>query len=110
MNFVFISPNFPTIYSKFVKALKANKHIVGFMGDGINDAPAMRAADIAISVDTAVDIAKESADVILLEKDLEILGNGALQGRRTFANIMKYIKISLSSNFGNMLSMLVAAC
>lgn len=100
----------PEQKANIVKALKANKHVVGFMGDGINDAPAMRAADIAISVDTAVDIAKESADVILLEKDLEILGNGALQGRRTFANIMKYIKISLSSNFGNMLSMLIAAC
>lgn len=100
----------PEQKATIVRALRANKHVVGFMGDGINDAPAMRAADIAISVDTAVDIAKESADVILLEKDLEILGNGALQGRRTFANIMKYIKISLSSNFGNMLSMLVAAC
>ncbi|MCQ2956889.1 MAG: HAD-IC family P-type ATPase [Mycoplasmoidaceae bacterium] len=99
----------PEQKANIVLALKANKHVVGYMGDGINDAPAMRAADIAISVDTAVDIAKESADVILLEKDLEILGNGALQGRRTFANIMKYIKISLSSNFGNMLSMLVAA-
>lgn len=100
----------PEQKANIVLALKANKHVVGFMGDGINDAPAMRAADIAISVDTAVDIAKESADVILLEKDLEILGNGALQGRRTFANIMKYIKISLSSNFGNMLSLLIAAC
>jgi len=100
----------PEEKASVVKALKANKHVVGFMGDGINDAPAMRAADIAISVDTAVDIAKESADVILLEKDLNILGNGAMQGRKTFANIMKYIKISLSSNFGNMLSMLVAAC
>lgn len=99
----------PEQKANIVSAIKANKHVVGFMGDGINDAPAMRAADIAISVDTAVDIAKESADVILLEKDLEILGNGALQGRRTFANIMKYIKISLSSNFGNMLSMLIAA-
>ncbi|MCQ3907931.1 MAG: magnesium-translocating P-type ATPase [Mycoplasmoidaceae bacterium] len=100
----------PEQKANIVNAIKANKHVVGYMGDGINDAPAMRAADIAISVDTAVDIAKESADVILLEKDLEILGNGALQGRRTFANIMKYIKISLSSNFGNMLSMLIAAC
>jgi len=100
----------PEQKASIVKALKANKHVVGFMGDGINDAPAMRAADIAISVDSAVDIAKESADVILLEKDLNILGQGAMQGRVTFANIMKYIKISLSSNFGNMLSMLIAAC
>jgi Mg2+-importing ATPase len=67
-------------------------------------------ADIAISVDSAVDIAKESADVILLEKNLDILGHGCIQGRKTFTNIMKYIKISLSSNFGNMLSILIAAC
>ncbi|MCQ2747952.1 MAG: HAD-IC family P-type ATPase [Mycoplasmoidaceae bacterium] len=100
----------PEQKASIVRAFKSNKHVVGYMGDGINDAPAMRAADIAISVDTAVDIAKESADVILLEKDLEILGNGTLQGRRTFTNIMKYIKISLSSNFGNMLSILIAAC
>ncbi len=100
----------PEQKANIVKALKANGHVVGYMGDGINDAPAMRAADIAISVDTAVDIAKESADVLLLEKDLNILGNGAMLGRKTFANIMKYIKISLSSNFGNMLSILIAAC
>lgn len=100
----------PEQKANIVKALKANGHVVGYMGDGINDAPAMRAADIAISVDTAVDIAKESADVLLLEKDLNILGNGAIQGRKTFANVMKYIKISLSSNFGNMLSFLIAAC
>lgn len=93
-----------------VRALKANNNVVGYMGDGINDAPAMIEADIAISVDSAVDIAKESADVILLEKDLDILGHGCIQGRKTFTNIMKYIKISLSSNFGNMLSILIAAC
>lgn len=92
-----------------VKVIKTNKHVVGFLGDGINDTPAMKAADIAISVDSGVDIAKESADVILLEKDLSILGNGVIQGRKTFANIMKYIKIAISSNFGNMLSLLIAS-
>lgn len=100
----------PEQKASIVKALKVNGHVVGYMGDGINDAPAMRASDIAISVDTAVDIAKESADVLLLEKDLNILADGAMLGRKTFANIMKYIKISLSSNFGNMLSFLIAAC
>lgn len=92
-----------------VKVIKTNKHVVGFLGDGINDTPAMKAADIAISVDSGVDIAKESADVILLEKNLSILGNGVIQGRKTFANIMKYIKIAISSNFGNMLSLLIAS-
>lgn len=94
---------------RVVKAIKKNKHVVGFMGDGINDAPAMRAADISISVDTAVDIAKECADVILLEKDLTILSNGCVEGRKTYANIIKYIKMTISSNFGNMLSMLIAS-
>lgn len=99
----------PEQKSRVVLALKSNKHIVGFMGDGINDAPAMKAADLAISVDTAVDIAKESADIILLEKDLMILEQGVIQGRKTYANIVKYIKITVSSNFGNMLSMLIAS-
>ncbi len=80
-----------------------------FLGDGINDAPAMKVADIGISVDTAVDIAKESADVILLEKDLTILERGLLSGRETFGNIMKYIKATASSNFGNMFSVLIAS-
>ncbi len=100
----------PEQKAMIVRALKANNNVVGYMGDGINDAPAMVEADIAISVDSAVDIAKESADVILLEKNLDILGHGCIQGRKTFTNIMKYIKISLSSNFGNMLSILIAAC
>jgi Mg2+-importing ATPase len=99
----------PEQKSRVVYAIKANKHVVGFMGDGINDAAAMRAADISISVDTAVDIAKETADVILLEKDLTILGHGCVEGRKTYCNIIKYIKITVSSNFGNMLSMLVAS-
>jgi Mg2+-importing ATPase len=92
-----------------VEAIKNNKHVVGFMGDGINDAAAMRTADLGISVDTAVDVAKESADIILLEKDLTFLGNGCVEGRKTYANIIKYIKMTVSSNFGNMLSMLVAS-
>jgi Mg2+-importing ATPase len=94
---------------RVVDAIKANKHIVGFMGDGINDAGAMRTADLGISVDTAVDVAKESADIILMEKDLTILGNGCIEGRKTYANIIKYIKMTVSSNFGNMLSILVAS-
>jgi Mg2+-importing ATPase len=94
---------------RVVEAIKANKHVVGFMGDGINDAAAMRTADLGISVDTAVDVAKESADIILMEKDLTILGNGCVEGRKTYANIIKYIKMTVSSNFGNMLSMLVAS-
>ena len=79
------------------------------MGDGINDAPALRAADVGISVDTAVDIAKESADVILLEKDLLVLEEGVLEGRKVFANILKYIRMGASSNFGNMFSVLGAS-
>ena len=99
----------PEQKSRIVLAIKANKHIVGYMGDGINDAAAMRAADIGISVDTAVDIAKESADIILLKKDLRILEHGVVEGRKTFCNIIKYIKMTVSSNFGNMLSVLFAA-
>ena len=95
--------------ARLTTALRQNGHTVGFLGDGINDAPAMKVADIGISVDTAVDIAKESADVILLEKDLTILERGLLSGRETFGNIMKYIKATASSNFGNMFSVLVAS-
>jgi len=99
----------PNQKAKVITALQANGRAVGFMGDGINDAPAMRKADIAISVDTAVDIAKEAADAILMEKDLMVLEDGILEGRRTFGNIIKYIKMTASSNFGNMFSVL-AAC
>ncbi|MDE6476683.1 MAG: HAD-IC family P-type ATPase [Mycoplasmoidaceae bacterium] len=99
----------PEQKERVVLAIKSNKHIVGYMGDGINDAPAMRAADIAISVDTAVDIAKECADIILLEKNLMVLENGIIEGRKTFANIIKYIKMTVSSNFGNILSILIAS-
>ena len=104
--FAKLSPNQKT---RIVTALRENGHTVGFLGDGINDAGAMRAADVGISVDTAVDIAKESADIILLEKDLMVLEGGVLEGRKTFGNIIKYIKMTTSSNFGNMLSVLVAS-
>jgi Mg2+-importing ATPase len=91
-----------------VRALRASGHVTGFLGDGINDAPALRAADIGISVDSAVDIAKEAADIILLEKSLLVLEEGVVEGRRTFANMLKYIKMTASSNFGNVFSVLVA--
>ena len=94
---------------RIVRALQSKNHVVGFMGDGINDAPALRAADVGISVDTAVDIAKESADAILLEKSLLVLEEGVLEGRKVFANILKYIRMGASSNFGNMFSVLGAS-
>jgi len=99
----------PAHKKRVVQALQKNKHVVGFMGDGINDAPALRAADVGISVDTAVDIAKESADMILLEKDLMVLEEGVLEGRKVFVNILKYIRMGASSNFGNMFSVLGAS-
>ena len=99
----------PSQKARIVEAMRAQGFTVGFMGDGINDAPALRAADVGISVHTAVDIAKESADIILLDKDLTVLEGGVMEGRRTFVNTMKYIKITASSNFGNMFSVLVAS-
>ena len=99
----------PAHKKRVVQALQRNQHVVGFMGDGINDAPALRAADVGISVDTAVDIAKESADMILLEKDLMVLEEGVLEGRKVFVNILKYIRMGASSNFGNMFSVLGAS-
>ncbi len=99
----------PMQKSRIVTLLQEEGHTVGFMGDGINDAAALKTADVGISVDTAVDIAKESADIILLEKDLNILRTGVVYGRNTFGNIVKYIKMTTSSNFGNMLSMLGAS-
>ncbi|GAB3627746.1 magnesium-translocating P-type ATPase [Pandoraea terrae] len=99
----------PAHKERIVRVLRANGHVVGFMGDGINDAPALRAADIGISVDTAVDIAKEAADLILLEKSLMVLEQGVIEGRRTFANMLKYIKMTASSNFGNVFSVLIAS-
>lgn len=99
----------PQQKARIVDALKKNDHTVGFMGDGINDAAAMKVADVGISVDTAVDIAKESADIILLEKDLMILEQGVIEGRKIFGNIIKYIKMTASSNFGNMFSVVLAS-
>ncbi|MCW1249954.1 magnesium-translocating P-type ATPase [Acaricomes phytoseiuli] len=99
----------PMQKARIVEQLQRAGHTVGFMGDGINDAAALRAADVGISVDTAVDIARESADIILLEKDLMVLEAGIQEGRRTFGNIMKYLKMTASSNFGNMFSILVAS-
>jgi Mg2+-importing ATPase len=94
----------PAQKTRVVSALKNNGHVVGFLGDGINDAPSLKNADVGLSVDNAVDVAKESADMILLQKDLKVLHDGVLEGRRTFANTMKYIMMGVSSNFGNMLS------
>ena len=99
----------PAHKKRVVQALQKKGHVVGFMGDGINDAPALRAADVGISVDTAVDIAKESADMILLEKNLMVLEEGVLEGRKVFVNILKYIRMGASSNFGNMFSVLGAS-
>jgi len=99
----------PSHKERIVRALKARGHVTGFMGDGINDAPALRAADIGISVDSAVDIAKEAADIILLEKSLLVLEEGVIEGRRTFGNMLKYIKMTASSNFGNVFSVLIAS-
>jgi Mg2+-importing ATPase len=92
-----------------IRALQRSGHVVGFMGDGINDAPALKAADVGISVDSAVDVAKEAADIILLEKSLTVLDDGILEGRRVFANIIKYIRMGASSNFGNMFSVVGAS-
>jgi len=99
----------PAHKQRIIKALQSKGHVVGFLGDGINDAPALRTADVGISVDTAVDIAKESADAILLEKSLMVLEEGVQEGRKVFANILKYIRMGASSNFGNMFSVLGAS-
>jgi Mg2+-importing ATPase len=99
----------PSHKQRVVKALQKRGNVVGFMGDGINDAPALRAADVGISVDNAVDIAKESADMILLEKNLMVLEEGVLEGRKVFVNILKYIRMGASSNFGNMFSVIGAS-
>jgi Mg2+-importing ATPase len=99
----------PMQKSRVIRALQKNGHTVGYLGDGINDAAALKDADVGISVDTAVDIAKESADIILLEKSLLVLEEAVIEGRKTFANIIKYIKMTASSNFGNVFSVLVAS-
>jgi Mg2+-importing ATPase len=99
----------PQQKERIVRALQRTGHAVGYLGDGINDAPALRAADIGISVDRAVDVARENADIVLLEPDLGILVRGVEEGRRTFANTLKYISITMSANFGNMASMALVA-
>jgi P-type Mg2+ transporter len=99
----------PSQKERVILALKARGHVVGYLGDGINDAPSLHAADVGLSVDSAVDVAKEAADMILLDHDLQVLHDGVLEGRRTFGNIMKYIMMGTSSNFGNMFSMAGAA-
>ncbi len=99
----------PSHKQRVIRALQSKGHVVGFLGDGINDAPALKASDVGISVDSAVDIAKESADMILLEKSLMVLEEGVMEGRKVFANILKYIRMGASSNFGNMFSVLGAS-
>jgi Mg2+-importing ATPase len=99
----------PEQKERIVIALKSSKHIVGFLGDGINDAPALHAADVGISVDGAVDVAKEAAQVLLLESELNVLAKGVYEGRRTLANTLKYVFVSISANFGYMLSMAIAS-
>ena len=95
----------PNQKERIILALKKAGHVVGYMGDGINDASALHAADVGISVDSAVDVAKEAADIVLLEKDLEVLVAGIQEGRKTFANTLKYVFMATSANFGNMFSM-----
>jgi len=99
----------PAHREHIIRALQSKGHVVGFMGDGINDAPALKAGDVGISVDSAVDIAKESSDIILLENSLLILEQGVVEGRKVFGNIIKYIKMAASSNFGNMFSVVGAS-
>ena len=99
----------PADKQRIIKVLQGKGHVVGYMGDGINDAPALRVADVGISVDSAVDIAKEAADIILLEKSLMVLEEGVIEGRKVFANIVKYVRMGASSNFGNMFSVLGAS-
>ena len=99
----------PLQKKRIVETYQELGHVVGYMGDGINDAPPLKQADVGISVDTAVDIAKEVADIILLEKDLNVLDEGVIEGRKTFANMNKYLKMAISGNFGNMISVLVAS-
>jgi Mg2+-importing ATPase len=99
----------PVQKERIIRALRASGSVVGYMGDGINDAPALHAADVGISVDTAVDVAKEAAAIVLLDKDLGVLLDGVHEGRRTFANTMKYVRVTTSASFGNVLSMAIAS-
>ena len=99
----------PIQKARIVRLLRDSNNVVGYMGDGINDSPSLTNSDVSVSVDTAVDIAKESADIILLEKDLNVLLDGVTEGRRTFANLMKYIKLAVSFNFGEVISVVIAS-
>jgi Mg2+-importing ATPase len=99
----------PAHKQRIIRGLQHKQHVVGFMGDGINDAPALHVADVGISVDSAVDIAKAAAAVILLEKDLMVLEAGVIEGRKVFVNILKYVRMGASSNFGNMFSVIGAS-
>ena len=99
----------PDDKARIIRALQTRGHVVGFMGDGINDAAALRVADVGVSVDTGVDVAKDAASIVLLEKNLLVLRDGILEGRKVFANILKYIRMGASSNFGNMFSVLGAS-
>ena len=99
----------PIQKARIVRLLKESGNVVGYMGDGINDAPSLTNSDVGVSVDTAVDIAKETADIILLEKDLNVLLDGVIEGRRTFGNLMKYIKMAVSFNFGEVMSVIIAS-
>ena len=94
----------PIQKDRIITLLKRNGHVVGYMGDGINDAPSLKTSDVGVSVDNAVDVARESADIILSRNDLTVLAEGVLEGRKTFGNTMKYIMLGVSSNFGNMFS------
>src|SRR6185503_6613217 len=95
--------------TRIIRALQARGHAVGFIGDGVNDAPAIRAAEVGVSVDSATDVARSAADIIMLSQDLGVLADGVEEGRRTFSNILKYVRMGTSSNFGNMLSMALAS-
>jgi P-type Mg2+ transporter len=95
----------PAQKNRIILALKHRSHVVGFMGDGINDAPSLHAADVGISVSSAVDVAKDAADIILLEQGLRVMHSGIIEGRKAFGNVMKYLLMGTSSNFGNMFSM-----
>jgi Mg2+-importing ATPase len=99
----------PAQKNRIILALKSRRHVVGYLGDGINDAPALHSADVGVSVDSAADVAREAADLILTRHDLRVLHDGVLEGRRTFANVRKYIMMGTSSNFGNMFSMAAAS-
>jgi Mg2+-importing ATPase len=99
----------PMQKERVVKCLKANGHVVGYMGDGVNDAQSLHASDVGISVNTATDIAKESSDIILLEQSLDVIYNGVIEGRKVYGNIIKYMKLDLSSDFGDVFSIMIAS-